>query len=57
MRLPIEEKFTVKKELMSHADDVIPFCRSSNPIAYLMAFLAHVVDQKVAGSAAKAALG
>ena len=57
MRLPVEEKFTDKTESLHHADDVIPFARSSNPVAYLMAFLAHVVDQKVAASAAKAALG
>lgn len=35
----------------------IPFSRSGNPVMSTVAFLASVVDPRIAGTAAKAALG
>lgn len=55
MRLPIIERMTDTD--IPQVDDVIPFGRSSNPVAYTMSFLASVIEPRVAACAAKAALG
>ncbi|CAA3006453.1 SWI SNF complex subunit SMARCC2 isoform X2 [Olea europaea subsp. europaea] len=58
LRLPIEDPFLVEDESTGPVVDYqpIPFSKSGNPIMSTLAFLASVVDPKVAASAAKAAL-
>lgn len=59
LRLPIEDPFLVEDEY-SDATMVkyqpIPFSKSGNPIMSTVAFLASVVDPRIAAAAAKAAL-
>lgn len=59
LRLPIEDPFLVENDSTSNpAVDYqpIPFSKSGNPIMSTVAFLASVVDPRVAAAAAKAAL-
>ena len=59
LRLPIEDPFL--EEDMGHMGPLvyqpIPFSQSGNPIMSTVAFLASVVDPRIASAAAKAALG
>ena len=58
LRLPIEDPFLVEDETSAPAVDYqpTPFSKSGNPIMSTVAFLASVVDPKVAAAAARAAL-
>lgn len=61
LRLPIEDPFLVEDDDGAAPNGVpdyqpIPFSKSGNPIMSTVAFLASVVDPKVAAAAAKAAL-
>ena len=58
-RLPIEDPFleeSTSNSLGPLTYQPIPFSKSGNPIMSTVAFLASVVDPRVASSAAKAAL-
>ena len=59
MRLPIEDPYL--EESSGHLGPLVyqplPFSQSGNPIMSTVAFLASVVDPRVASAAAKAALG
>lgn len=58
LRLPIEDPFLTEDGSAPSALDnqPIPFSKSSNPIMSTVAFLASVVDPRIAAAAAKAAL-
>lgn len=59
LRLPIEDPYL--EEAPGHCGPLayqpVPFSQSGNPIMSTVAFLASVVDPRVAGAAAKSALG
>ncbi|XP_061177984.1 SWI/SNF complex subunit SMARCC2-like [Saccostrea echinata] len=59
LRLPIEDPFLEESDF-SHAGPLayqpVPFSQTGNPIMSTVAFLASVVDPRVAGAAAKSAL-
>lgn len=59
LRLPIEDPYmedlTLPKGPLSYQP--IPFSQQGNPVMSTVAFLASVVDPRIAASAAKAALG
>lgn len=61
LRLPIEDGFLEKKSMTSHlgplAFQPVPFSQAGNPIMSTVAFLASLVDPKIASAASKAALG
>lgn len=59
LRLPIEDPYLESTEasLGPVAFQPIPFSQSGNPVMSTVAFLASVVDPRVASAAAKAALG
>uniref|UniRef100_A0A673MU37 SWI/SNF related, matrix associated, actin dependent regulator of chromatin, subfamily c, member 1a n=1 Tax=Sinocyclocheilus rhinocerous TaxID=307959 RepID=A0A673MU37_9TELE len=59
LRLPIEDQYLESSEasLGPLAYQPIPFSQSGNPVMSTVAFLASVVDPRVAAAAAKAALG
>uniref|UniRef100_A0A7N8X1F0 SWI/SNF related, matrix associated, actin dependent regulator of chromatin, subfamily c, member 1a n=1 Tax=Mastacembelus armatus TaxID=205130 RepID=A0A7N8X1F0_9TELE len=59
LRLPIEDPYleTGEATLGPLAYQPIPFSQSGNPVMSTVAFLASVVDPRVASAAAKAALG
>lgn len=59
LRLPIEDPYLESTEacLGPLAYQPIPFSQSGNPVMSTVAFLASVVDPRVASAAAKAALG
>lgn len=59
LRLPIEDPYLESSEacLGPLAYQPIPFSQSGNPVMSTVAFLASVVDPRVASAAAKAALG
>uniref|UniRef100_A0A8C7XHD7 SWI/SNF related BAF chromatin remodeling complex subunit C2 n=1 Tax=Oryzias sinensis TaxID=183150 RepID=A0A8C7XHD7_9TELE len=59
LRLPIEDPYLENTEasLGPLAYQPIPFSQSGNPVMSTVAFLASVVDPRVASAAAKAALG
>lgn len=59
LRLPIEDPYLEDSEasLGPLAYQPVPFSQSGNPVMSTVAFLASVVDPRVASAAAKAALG
>uniref|UniRef100_A0A8B9H4X2 SWI/SNF related, matrix associated, actin dependent regulator of chromatin, subfamily c, member 1a n=1 Tax=Astyanax mexicanus TaxID=7994 RepID=A0A8B9H4X2_ASTMX len=59
LRLPIEDPYLESSEatLGPLAYQPVPFSQSGNPVMSTVAFLASVVDPRVAAAAAKAALG
>ena len=59
LRLPIEDPYLEDSSvsLGPMAFQPVPFSQSENPVMSTVAFLASVVDPRVASSAAKAALG
>lgn len=59
LRLPIEDPYLENTEasLGPLAYQPIPFSQSGNPVMSTVAFLASVVDPRVASAAARAALG
>lgn len=59
LRLPIEDPYLESSEssLGPLAYQPIPFSQSGNPVMSTVAFLASVVDPRVASAAARAALG
>ena len=59
LRLPIEDPYLEDSSvsLGPLAFQPVPFSQSENPVMSTVAFLASVVDPRVASSAAKAALG
>ena len=59
LRLPIEDPYLENSEssLGPLAYQPVPFSQSGNPVMSTVAFLASVVDPRVASAAAKAALG
>lgn len=59
LRLPIEDPYLEDSEasLGPLAYQPIPFSQSGNPVMSTVAFLASVVDPRVASAAAKSALG
>lgn len=59
LRLPIEDPYLESTEtsLGPLAYQPIPFSQSGNPVMSTVAFLASVVDPRVASAAARAALG
>lgn len=59
LRLPIEDPYLEDSSasLGPLAYQPVPFSQSDNPVMSTVAFLASVVDPRVASSAAKAALG
>ena len=59
LRLPIEDPYLESTEatLGPLAYQPVPFSQSGNPVMSTVAFLASVVDPRVASAAAKAALG
>ena len=59
LRLPIEDPYLEEspESLGPLAYQPIPFSRQGNPIMSTVAFLASVVDPRIAAAAAKAALG
>lgn len=59
LRLPIEDPYLESTEatLGPLSYQPIPFSQSGNPVMSTVAFLASVVDPRVASAAAKAALG
>lgn len=59
LRLPIEDPYLEDSSasLGPLAYQPVPFSQSENPVMSTVAFLASVVDPRVASSAAKAALG
>ena len=59
LRLPIEDPYLENSEasLGPLAFQPVPFSQSGNPVMSTVAFLASVVDPRVASAAAKAALG
>lgn len=57
LRLPIEDPYLEEPEgLGPLAYQPIPFSKAGNPVMSTVAFLASVVDPRVAASAAKAAM-
>ena len=59
LRLPIEDPYLENSEasLGPLAYQPVPFSQSGNPVMSTVAFLASVVDPRVASAAARAALG
>lgn len=61
LRLPIEDGFLEKGGAAGHLGPLVfqptPFSRTGNPIMSTVAFLASLVDPKIASAASKAALG
>ena len=59
LKLPIEDPYLEEKSssLGPLAYQPIPFSQQGNPVMSVVAFLASVVDPRVAAAAAKAALG
>lgn len=59
LRLPIEDPYLENSDasLGPLAYQPVPFSQSGNPVMSTVAFLASVVDPRVASAAAKAALG
>ncbi|EDV20915.1 uncharacterized protein TRIADDRAFT_31063 [Trichoplax adhaerens] len=59
LRLPIEDPYLDESDLQLGPliNQPIPFSRSGNPIMSTVAFLAAIVDPRVASAAAKAAIG
>ncbi len=59
LKLPIEDPYLEEKpgQLGPLAYQPIPFSQQGNPVMSTVAFLASVVDPRVAAAAAKAALG
>lgn len=59
LKLPIEDPYLEEKpgQLGPLAYQPIPFSQQGNPIMSAVAFLASVVDPRVAAAASKAALG
>lgn len=61
LRLPIEDSFLEKGGMGDHlgplAYQPIPFSQAGNPIMSTVAFLASLVDPKIASAASKAAFG
>lgn len=59
LRLPIEDPYLENSEASMGplAYQPVPFSQSGNPVMSTVAFLASVVDPRVASAAAKAALG
>lgn len=56
LRLPIEDPFLEDVQLGPLSHQPVPFSQQGNPIMSTVAFLASVVDPRVASAAAKAAL-
>lgn len=57
LRLPIEDPYLEDMKLGPLCYQPVPFSQQGNPIMSTVAFLASVVDPRVASAAAKAALG
>lgn len=59
LKLPIEDPYLEEKpgQLGPLAYQPVPFSQQGNPVMSAVAFLASVVDPRVAAAAAKAALG
>lgn len=57
LRLPIEDPYLEDMKLGPLSFQPVPFSQQGNPIMATVAFLASVVDPRVASAAAKAALG
>lgn len=59
LKLPIEDPYLEEKpgQLGPLAHQPVPFSQQGNPVMSTVAFLASVVDPRVAAAAAKAALG
>ena len=57
LKLPIEDTYLEEKSLGPLAHQPVPFSQQGNPVMSTVAFLASVVDPRVASAAAKAALG
>lgn len=57
LRLPIEDPYLEDMKLGPLSYQPVPFSQQGNPIMSTVAFLASVVDPRVASAAAKAALG
>lgn len=56
LKLPIEDSYLEEKSLGPLAHQPVPFSQQGNPVMSTVAFLASVVDPRVASAAAKAAL-
>ena len=57
LRLPIQDPYLEEANLGPLAYQPVPFSKSGNPVMSTVAFLASVVDPRVAAAASKAALG
>ena len=57
LKLPIEDPYLDEHTLGPLAYQPVPFSQQGNPVMSTVAFLASVVDPRVAAAAAKAALG
>ena len=57
LKLPIEDRYLEEVSLGPLAFQPVPFSHQGNPVMSTVAFLASVVDPRVASAAAKAALG
>lgn len=57
LKLPIEDGYIDEASLGPLAFQPVPFSQQGNPVMSTVAFLASVVDPRVASAAAKAALG
>ena len=57
LKLPIEDGYLEEASLGPLSFQPVPFSRQGNPVMSTVAFLASVVDPRVASAAAKAALG
>lgn len=57
LKLPIEDNYIDEASLGPLAFQPVPFSQQGNPVMSTVAFLASVVDPRVASAAAKAALG
>lgn len=56
LRLPIQDPYCEEVSLGPLAHQPIPFSKAGNPVMSTVAFLASVVDPRVAAAGAKAAL-
>ena len=56
LKLPIEDPYLEEHSLGPLVYQPVPFSQQGNPVMSTVAFLASVVDPRVAGAAAKAAL-
>lgn len=57
LKLPIEDGYIDEASLGPLTFQPVPFSQQGNPVMSTVAFLASVVDPRVASAAAKAALG